>query len=70
MKAIFDGLIVLPNEIVNGHVLMYEKDIWRIVRVSSSEPVCARNLSMLTAVSSFPVLLMNTSTLRRRRRHG
>ena len=31
MKAIFDGLIVLPNEIVNGHVLMYEKDIWRIV---------------------------------------
>lgn len=31
MKAIFDGLIVLPNEIVNGHVILYEKDIWRIV---------------------------------------
>lgn len=32
MKAIIDGLIVLPNEIINGHVLMYEgKDIWRIV---------------------------------------
>ncbi len=31
MKAIFDGLIVLPNEIINGHVILYEKDIWRIV---------------------------------------
>ena len=31
MKAIIDGLIVLPNEIINGHVIMYEKDIWRIV---------------------------------------
>ena len=24
MKAIFDGLIVLPNEIINGHVILYE----------------------------------------------
>lgn len=32
MKAIIDGLIVLPDEIINGHVLMYEnKDIWQIV---------------------------------------
>ena len=27
MKAIIDGLIVLPNEIINGHVIMYEKDL-------------------------------------------
>ena len=70
MKAIFDGLIVLPNEIVNGHVILYEKDIWRIVRVSSSEPACARNSSMPTAVLSFQALLMNIFTLCRCRRHG
>lgn len=31
MKAIIDGLLVLPHEIVTGKVLMYEKDIWKIV---------------------------------------
>ena len=31
MKAIIDGLLVLSNEIVTGHILMYEKDIWKIV---------------------------------------
>ena len=32
MKAIIDGLLVLSNEIVTGHILMYEKDIWKICR--------------------------------------
>nr|AIA91621.1 CAZy families CE9 protein [uncultured Clostridium sp.] len=31
MKAVIDGLVVLANEIVTGQVLMYEKDIWKIV---------------------------------------
>lgn len=32
MKAVLRGLIVRGNEILNGHVLMYEgKDIWKIV---------------------------------------
>lgn len=31
MKAIIDGLLVLSNEIVTGHIIMYEKDIWKIV---------------------------------------
>lgn len=31
MKAIIDGLIVLPHEIVTGQVVMYEKDIWKIM---------------------------------------
>ena len=31
MKAIIDGLLVLPHEIVTGKILMYEKDIWKIV---------------------------------------
>lgn len=31
MKAIIDGLLVLPHEIVTGQVLMYEEDIWKIV---------------------------------------
>ncbi len=31
MKAIIDGLLVLPHEIVTGQILMYEQDIWKIV---------------------------------------
>ena len=70
MKAIFDGLIVLPNEIINGHVILYEKDIWRIVPRKQFRAACARSLSMPTAVLSSPALLMNIFTLCRCRRHG
>ena len=38
MKAIIDGLIVLPNEIINGHVIMYEKESGASYRASSSGP--------------------------------
>ena len=31
MKAIVNGLVVHDHEIVNGQVIMYEKDIWKIV---------------------------------------
>lgn len=31
MKAIFNGLLVLPGRIVTGDVLLYERDIWQIV---------------------------------------
>lgn len=31
MKAIIDGLLVRGNEIVTGQVLMYDRDIWKIV---------------------------------------
>ena len=62
MKAIIDGLIVLPNEIINGHVIMYEKDIWRIVPRKQFRAACARNSLMPMAASSYRDSSMNTST--------
>lgn len=31
MKAIYNGLLVLPDKVVTGEVLLYEHDIWQIV---------------------------------------
>lgn len=31
MKAIYNGLVVFPDKVTNGDVLLYEKDIWKIV---------------------------------------
>lgn len=62
MKAIIDGLIVLPNEIINGHVIMYEKDIWRIVpRKQFRAGMCSEFIDA-TAASSYQASSMNTST--------